>query len=172
MPDDQEILFDGKAIQDKVRELGDRISVDYAGLDPVLVCVLKGALVFTADLMRCIPYPVTVDFVQASSYGTGTSSSRQVRIKKDIETDIRGRHVLLLDTIVDTGETLAFLLKMFADRAPASVKTAVLFDKTTRRIREVPVAYRGFSIPDRFVVGYGMDRAEQFRNLPYVGVLR
>lgn len=167
----QEILFDEQAIQAKVSELAARISADYAGKDLVLVGILKGAVVFLADLMRRITFPVTIDFVCASSYGMSTTSAKEIRIKKDIETDVRGRHVLLVDTIIDTGETLDCLFKRFTEREPASLEAVVLLDKKPRRTVLAPVKYRGFEIPDKFVVGYGVDCAEQYRNLPYVAAI-
>lgn len=166
-----EILFDEAAIAGKVRELAGRISRDYAGKELVLVCILKGAAVFTADLMRGITIPVSVEFLQAASYGASTTSSRNIMIKKDLDCDIEGKHVLLVDTIIDTGETMYFLLKKFADRRPASLRAAALLDKRCRRMVDVPVAYIGFEIPDTFVVGYGMDYGERYRNLPSIAKL-
>jgi hypoxanthine phosphoribosyltransferase len=166
----QEILLTEEQIQAKVTEMGVRITRDYDGKELVLICVLRGGLVFTADLMRKIELPVTLDFVHASSYGAGTDP-RQVMIKKDIETDIRGKHVLIVDCIIDTGETLDYLLKRYRTLGPASVNAVVLLDKKPRRRVTVPIAYAGFPIPDRFVVGYGVDCAEQFRNLPWVAAL-
>ncbi len=122
--------------------------------------------------MREIPFPVAVDFICASSYGMSTTAAKEIRIKKDIEADVRGRHVLLVDTIIDTGETLACLFKRFAEKEPASLEAVVLLDKKPRRSVEVAVKYRGFEIPDRFVVGYGVDCAEQYRNLPYVATVK
>lgn len=167
----QEILFDERAIQTKVGELAAQIASDYAGKDLVLICILKGGVMFMADLMRRIPFPVTIDFICASSYGMSTTAAREIRIKKDMEVDVRGRHVLLVDTIVDTGETLTFLFKRLSEKEPASLEAAVLLDKKTRRTAEVRLMYRGFEIPDRFVVGYGVDCAEQYRNLPYVAAI-
>jgi hypoxanthine phosphoribosyltransferase len=166
----QEILLTEERIRGKVAELGARITKDYAGKELVLICVLRGGMVFTADLMRRIEIPVTLDFVHASSYGLGTKP-RQVRIKKDIETDIRGKHVLIVDCIIDTGETLDFLLKRYAALGPAGMNAVVLLDKQPRRRVPVPLAYAGFVIPDRFVVGYGVDCAEQFRNLPSLAAI-
>ena len=168
----EEILLDQETIEKKVAELAGRIEQDYEGKDLVLVCILKGAITFTADLMRRIPFSVTLDFVQASSYGMGMATSREIRIKKDIETDIKGRHVLLVDCIIDSGETMDCLLKRYGERNPASLKAIVLVDKRSRRTVDVPLAYRGFEIPDKFVVGYGVDCAEQYRNLPYIAALR
>jgi len=167
----QAILFDEQTIAEKVLEIADRISRDYAGKELVLVCILKGAVVFTADLMRRLTLSVTVEFVQAASYGASTSSSRTITIKKDLDIDIKGRHVLLVDTIVDTGETLERLFRKFAEREPASLKAVALLDKKSRRTIGIPIAYGGFVIPDKFVVGYGMDCGEKYRNLPYIAVI-
>ena len=168
----QEILFDERAIRTKVGELAAQIASDYAGKDLVLICILKGGVVFMADLMRRIPFPVTIDFICASSYGMSTTAAREIRIKKDIEIDVRGRHVLFVDTIIDTGETLACLFKRFPEKGPASVEAAVLLDKKSRRTAEVRLKYRGFEIPDEFVVGYGVDCAELYRNLPHVAAIK
>jgi hypoxanthine phosphoribosyltransferase len=168
----REILFDEQAIAAKVRELAEQISRDYAGKELVLIGILKGAVLFAADLMRCISLPVAVEFIQAASYGSGTISSRTVAVKKDLNADLEGKHVLLVDTIVDTGETLACLMKKISGTGPASLKAVVLLDKKCRRTVEVPVAYRGFEVPDTFVVGYGMDHAENYRNLPYIATVK
>jgi hypoxanthine phosphoribosyltransferase len=166
-----EVLFDVNTITAKVMELGRFISEDYAEKELLLVCVLKGAAIFTADLMRYITIPVTIEFIQAESYGAFRTPSRNVQITKDLKADIRGRHVLLVDTIIDTGETMHTLLRLFADRNPASLNIAVLLDKASKRMIDVPVAYKGFEVPDKFVVGYGLDSGEQYRNLPYIAVL-
>ena len=171
MSEIQEILFDERSIETKVGELAAQIARDYAGKDLVLICILKGGVVFMADLMRRIPFPVTIDFISASSYGMSITAAKDIRIKKDIEIDVRGRHVLLVDTIVDTGETLAYLFKRLSEQGPAGLEAAVLLDKKPRRTSEVRLKYRGFEIPDRFVVGYGVDCAEQYRNLPYVAAI-
>ncbi len=167
-----EILFDEQTISNKVKELADRISNDYAGKDLVLVCILKGAVVFMADLMRCISIPVVIDFVRAASYGVSTVPSRDIVITKDIETDIKGKYVLFVDTIIDTGETLDCLINKFKEKGPLGLEAVVLVDKKPRRAVEVPLAYKGFEIPDRFVVGYGVDCAEQYRNLPYIAAVK
>ncbi len=167
----EEILFDQRIIEQKVMELGARISRDYDGGEIVLVSILKGAITFTADLMRCITLPVELDFVRAASYGLGTVSGG-ILVMKDIETEIKGRDVLLVDCIIDSGETLDCLLKRYQERRPKSLKTAVLLDKKPRRRFEVRLDYVGFEIPDRFVVGYGMDCAEQYRNLPYIASVK
>jgi hypoxanthine phosphoribosyltransferase len=168
----EEILFDEQTITERVRELAACISKDYAGEELILVCILKGAAVFAADLMRHLSLQVTVEYLQAASYGPATTSSRSITIKKNFETDIRGKHVLLVDTIVDTGATLAYLFNELGERGPASLNAVVLLDKRSRRTSPVPLAYRGFEIPDKFVVGYGMDRGEQHRNLPYIATLK
>ena len=165
------ILFDEQTIAAKVRELAVQVSRDYAGKELVLVAILKGAVVFTADLMRLITVPLTLDFVCALSYGAGTESSRTIIIKQDLDKDIREKHVLLVDTIVDSGETLAFLIEKLSQRHPASLKTAALLDKPSRRTIPVTIDYRGFEIPDTFVVGYGMDCGEQYRNLPVIAAM-
>lgn len=167
----EEILFDEKTIEQKVQELGARISLDYTGREIVLISILKGAITFTADLMRRITVPVDLDFVRAASYGTGTVS-KGISVLKDIETDIKGRDVLLVDCIIDSGETLDCLLKRYKERGPRSLKTVVLIDKKPRRTVEVKLDYTGFEIPDRFVVGYGMDCNEQYRNLPYIAAVK
>jgi len=170
--DDLEILLTEQAVTQKIGELAAQISHDYAGKELLLICILKGAAIFTTDLARRLTIPAVLDFVQASSYGDGTASSRTVAVRKDIEADIRGRHVLLVDGIIDTGETMDCLLKRFQERGPASIKVAVLLDKPARRAVAVPVSYRGFEIPDRFVVGFGMDYGERYRNLPYIAVVK
>jgi hypoxanthine phosphoribosyltransferase len=171
MKETEEILFDALTIENKVKELATQISRDYEGKNLVLVSILKGAITFTADLMRGLSIPVELDFVRAASYGASTVSSRKITVTKDIETDIRGRHVLLVDGIIDSGDTLDCLFKRYADHNPASIKAVVLLDKKSRRMVEVPLAYKGFEIPDTFVVGYGMDCAEKYRNLPYIAAL-
>jgi hypoxanthine phosphoribosyltransferase len=168
----QKILIDAATIEKRVGELAGEISRDYAGKNPVLVGVLKGAVVFLADLMRLMTIPVSIDFVRASSYGNSTASSKEVRITKDLDIDVAGRHVLLVDTIIDTGLTLSRLFDHFQERGPASLKAVVLLDKKPCRIADVPLAYRGFEIQDVFVVGYGVDCAQQCRNLPYVAVIK
>lgn len=167
-----EVLFDAATIDRRVRDLAFRISEDYAGKDPVLVCILKGAVIFTADLMRKLRIPATIEFIQASSYGTGTDPSQSITVKKDLDGDIAGRHVLLVDGIIDSGDTLARLFRVLGGRRPASLEAVTLLDKKPRRRVQVPVKYVGFEIPDTFVVGYGMDCAEQYRYLPYVASVR
>jgi hypoxanthine phosphoribosyltransferase len=168
-----EILLDEAAIQAKVAELGARISADYAGSELTLVSVLKGALPFMADLMRSIDGPVRIDLMEVSSYGgTATESSGLVRILKDLSSSIDGRDVLIVEDIIDTGLTLNYLVRYLRGKNPRSLRICTLLDKPARRLAEIPVDYTGFTIPDRFVVGYGLDYGELYRNLRYVGVLR
>jgi len=168
-----EILLTEDQIQGKVRELGARISADYAGRQLTLVSVLKGSLPFMADLMRAIDLPVRIDLMEVSSYGgTSTESSGLVRILKDLSASIEGEDVLIVEDIIDTGLTLNYLIRYLRGKNPASLRICTLLDKPARRLVEIPVDYRGFEIPDRFVVGYGLDYGELYRNLRIVGVLR
>jgi hypoxanthine phosphoribosyltransferase len=171
MKNGPDILFDKPAIANKIKELAQQISQDYREKDLVLVCILKGAYTFTADLMRELTIPAAIEFIQAASYGCSTAPAQNVVIKQDIAADIKDRHVLLVDTIIDTGRTLACLLSIFRARGPASLGVAVLLNKKSRRTVDVEVTYCGFEIPDRFVVGYGLDYDEHYRNLPYIAVL-
>ncbi len=166
--EDLEALFDAETIERKVEELAGRISADYAGKDLVMVCILKAATLFAADLARSLTIPARIAFVCASSYGSSSVAATEVAIRKDLELDIENQHVLIVDTIADSGKTLATLIDRYTRRGPASLKTAVLLDKPARRTRNVPLDYVGFEIPDLFVVGYGMDYSEQYRNLPYI----
>jgi hypoxanthine phosphoribosyltransferase len=170
--DVEEILLDADTIADRVAELGAQLTADLGDRDPVLVSVLKGALPFLADLMRAMEMPVSIDLMEVSSYGAGTETSGQVRILKDLSRSIEGRHVVIVEDIIDTGLTLNYLLKYLADKGPASVSIVCLLDKPARRLADIPIDYRGFEIPDRFVVGYGLDFDERYRNLPYIGVLK
>lgn len=172
MTEIREILFDEEAIAGKVEELGARISRDYAGKDLVVVSILKGAVLFTADLVRCITSPITLEFIQAASYGASQTPSKNILLIRDLETDIKDKHVLLVDTIIDTGETLNLLFKKFSEKSPASLNAAALLNKKSRRTVDIRIAYLGFEIPDKFVVGYGMDCGEKYRNLPYIAALK
>jgi hypoxanthine phosphoribosyltransferase len=173
MHDDvEEILLTEEQIQTRVAELGAQLAEDYGDRFPVLVSVLKGSIVFLADLVRSMPVPLSIDLMELSSYGAATQSSGQVRILKDLSGPIKGRDVLVVEDIIDTGLTLNYLLKYLHDRGPRSVRICCLLDKPARRLTEIEIAYRGFSIPDRFVIGYGLDYDERYRNLPYIGVLR
>ena len=168
-----EVLVSEEQIQAKVRELGARISTDYAGRQLTLVSVLKGSLPFMADLMRSITVPVRIDLMEVSSYGgTSTESSGLVRILKDLSASIADEDVLLVEDIIDTGLTLNYLMRYLRGKNPASLRICTLLDKPARRLVEIPVDYTGFTIDDRFVVGYGLDFGEFYRNLRYVGVLR
>jgi hypoxanthine phosphoribosyltransferase len=170
--DVEEVLLSSDALQQRVRELGRQLSADYAGRDPVLVSVLKGSIVFLADLMRAMDIPLSLHLLAVSSYGSGTETSGQVRILKDLSASIEGRDVLVVEDIIDTGLTLNYLLRYLAERNPASLRICCLLDKPARRLAEIEIDYTGFTIPDRFVIGYGLDYDERYRNLPYVGVLR
>ncbi|MDQ4034415.1 MAG: hypoxanthine phosphoribosyltransferase [Chloroflexota bacterium] len=169
--DVEEILVDTEAIGARVAELGAQLSTDYAGHDPVLVSVLKGSLVFLADLMRAMDLASSIDLMEVSSYA-GTETSGQVRILKDLSKPIEGRDVIVVEDIIDTGLTLNYLLGYLADRRPASIKICCLLDKPARRLADISIDYIGFTIPDRFVIGYGLDYEERYRNLPYIGVLK
>lgn len=170
--DIQEILFSEQQLADKVAELGARISADYAGKDPLIVSVLKGSYVFMADLTRRISIPCNVDFMAVSSYGAGTKTTGEVQIIKDIGSKIDGRHLIIVEDILDSGVTLSFLMKVLKARGAASIRLCTLLSKPERRKVDVPVDYLGFEIPDAFVVGYGLDYAEKYRNLPYIGILK
>ena len=166
-----EVLIDADRLQARIRELGDEITADYAGRELLLVGVLKGAVFFLADLMRHLEVPCEVDFMAISSYGAATDSSGVVRILKDLDINIEGRDVLVIEDIIDSGLTLSYLVRNLESRAPASLAVCALLTKPERRENDVEVAYVGFEIPNRFVIGYGLDFAERYRNLPYVGVL-
>lgn len=170
--DMEKILFDEAAIQARIDALGEEITRDYVGKEPILISVLRGSYMFMADLTRKLDLACTVDFMAISSYGSGTSSSGQVRIIKDLSDDIEGKDILVVEDILDSGNTLAYLLELLNARKPASVRLCTLLDKPSRRTKEVRVDYVGFTIPDEFVVGYGLDYAEKYRNLPYIGVLK
>ena len=170
--DVEEILLTDEQIQSRVAELGAQLAADYADREPVLVSVLKGSIIFLADLVRAMPIPLSIDLMEVSSYGTSTESSGQVRILKDLSTSIEGREVLVVEDIIDTGLTLNYLLRYLHDKGPASIRICCLLDKPARRLAPIEIDYRGFTIPDRFVIGYGLDYGECYRNLPYIGVLR
>jgi hypoxanthine phosphoribosyltransferase len=172
MPDVKEVLIPSESIQDKVREMGELITEDYRGERPLLVGVLRGAVVVMGDLMRHVDLPCEIDFMDISSYGSGTSSSGVVRILKDLEEDITGRHVLVVEDIIDTGLTLSYLRRSLLARRPASLEIAAILSKPSRRRVELEVKYLGFEVPDEFVVGYGLDYAGAYRNLPDICVLK
>ena len=169
-PHDMEVLYSEEVIAKRVQELGARISADYADKSVTLVGILKGSVVFFADLMRSIRLPLRCDFMGISSYGDETKSSGVVRITHDLSQPIEGDHVLLVEDIVDSGLSMRYLLEHFATRDAASVKVCTLLHKPSNAKTDVPIAYKGFTIPDHFVVGYGLDYAGRYRNLPYIGI--
>ena len=170
--DIQSILYSPEQLAQKVQEMGKAISRDYAGKNPLLVSVLKGSVVFMSDLMRAIEIPCQIDFMMVSSYGAGVKTSGVVRIIKDLDMPVEGYDILIVEDILDSGMTLAYLTEMLRDRGPASVRIATLLDKPDRRCNEMKADYVGFVIPDEFVVGYGLDFAGRYRNLGYVGILK
>lgn len=167
-----EILLPEEEIRARIVELGAQITRDYAGLNPLLIGVLKGACFFLSDLLRAIDTQLSIEFMAISSYGSSTRTSGEVRIMKDLAVPIEGRHILVVEDIVDTGLTLSYLLANLHARGAASVKLAALLDKYERRQKDVQIDYLGFQIPDKFVVGYGLDYAERYRNLPFIAVLK
>jgi len=171
-PDIQEVIFTEEQLQQRIRELGAEISRDYEGRSVLLIAVLRGAALFIADLAREITVPVELDFMAVSSYGSATKSSGVVRILKDLDEMIEGRDVIVVEDILDTGLTLKYLLKNLASRGPASLEVITLLSKEGKQRVPISCKYVGFSCPDEFVVGYGLDYAERYRNLPYVGVLK
>lgn len=170
--DIEKILFSEEEISAKTKELGVIISADYNGKRPIIAGVLKGAFVFTADLVRNISIPVQMDFLIAKSYGDSAETSGSVKLIKDLENDISGRHVILVEDIIDSGLTMKRLFEVLKKRNPASLKLCSLLSKPDRRLTEIKIDYCGWDIPDEFVVGYGLDYAERYRNLPYIGVLK
>jgi hypoxanthine phosphoribosyltransferase len=170
--DIEEVLVPAEKIRDKIVELAQRIDADYADREPLLVGVLKGAVMFMSDLARALERPSTMEFMAVSSYGTGTTSSGVVRILKDLDRDIAGQHVLIVEDIIDSGLTLSWLLKNLRSRQPATIEVVALLRKPDAIKVHVPVSYVGFDIPNEFVVGYGLDYAERYRDLPYIGRLR
>ncbi|MGE5707724.1 MAG: hypoxanthine phosphoribosyltransferase [Bacteroidota bacterium] len=168
----ERVLISESQIKERIKELGDQISKDYAGKDLLLIGILRGVALFIGDISRSITLPLEIDFMSISSYGASTRSSGVVRILKDLDSSITGRHVLIVEDIVDTGLTLSYLLRLLQDRRPASLEICSLLDKPARRLSEVEAKYIGFTIPDHFVVGYGLDYGQKFRNLPFVGILK
>ena len=167
-----ELLLSEAQIQSRIKELGSEITRDYAELNPLLIGVLKGACFFLSDLLRAIDTRLSIEFMAISSYGSSTRTSGEVRIMKDLDVPVEGRHIIVVEDIVDTGLTLSYLLSNLKSRGAASVKLVALLDKYERRERPVEIDYLGFSIPDHFVVGYGLDYAERYRNLPFIAVLK
>ncbi|OPF52925.1 hypoxanthine phosphoribosyltransferase [Clostridium baratii] len=170
--DIKKVLFDEEELSSKVRELGEQISKDYKGKDLLVVGVLKGSVLFAADLIKSIDIPCEIDFMAVSSYGNSTESSGVVRILKDLDHSIEGKHVLLVEDIVDSGITLTYLLKYLKARKAESIEIVSLLNKPERRTADLEVKYIGFEVPNEFIVGYGIDYAEKYRNLPFIGVLK
>lgn len=171
-PDISDVLFTAEQIQARVNALAAEISAEYRDKNPVLVGVLKGVLFFMADLLKALPIAAEVDFLSVANYSTDSRSQGLVRLVKDLETPIEGRHILFVEDVIDTGLTLNYLLRTLRARQPASLEVCVLFNKPDKRLIDIPLRFKGFDIPDRFVVGYGLDFREKYRNLPYVGSLK
>ncbi len=170
--DVEKVLISTEELKRRIAEMGKQISTEYAGKEILMIGVLRGAVLFMADLARAIELHVSMDFMAVSSYGAGTTSSGVVRILKDLDESIEGRHVLVVEDIIDSGLTLNYLLDNLKSRKPASIKLCTLLNKPERRKVEVNIDYNGFDVPDYFVVGYGLDYAERYRNLPYIGILK
>ncbi|WP_283115446.1 hypoxanthine phosphoribosyltransferase [Intestinimonas timonensis] len=170
--DIERVLFTEQELKDRVAEIAARIDRDYAGKEPMLISVLRGSFIFMADLARAITLPCTVDFMAVSSYGSGTTSSGQVKITKDLSESIEGRDIIVVEDILDSGNTLSYLFQLLQARHPASVRLCTLLDKPSRRTKPITADYTGFTVDDLFVVGYGLDYAEKYRNLPYIGILK
>ena len=171
MEDNIRILLPEQEVNERIAELGRQISEDYAGKSVHLICILKGSVFFTCELAKRITVPVSMDFMSVSSYGAGTESSGVVKIKKDLDEPLEGRDVIVVEDIIDSGRTLSYLVKELGERKPAGIRLCTLLDKPERRVTDVKVDYVGFNIPDEFVVGYGLDYAQKYRNLPYIGVV-
>ena len=171
MAEHVKVLLSEKEVDDRIQAIGEQISRDYAGKQVHLICVLKGGSFFLCELAKRITVPVSLDFMSVSSYGSETKSSGVVKIIKDLDEPIKGKDVLVIEDIVDSGRTLSYLMEMLKDRGPASLKLCTLLDKPDRRVIDVPVDYTGFEIPDEFVVGYGLNYDQRYRNLPYIGVI-
>ena len=165
------VMISEEDVDKKIAELGKRISEDYAGKQVHLICILKGSVFFTCELAKRITVPVSIDFMSVSSYGDGTTSSGIVKIAKDLDETLEGKDVIVIEDIIDSGRTLYYLMDVLGKRQPNSLKLCTLLDKPDRRVRDVKVDYVGFEIPDEFVVGYGLDYAQKYRNLPYIGIV-
>jgi hypoxanthine phosphoribosyltransferase len=172
LDDIEEILITEQQIRERINELGAQISADYAGKDPLLVGVLRGVFIFMADLVRAITVPTEIDFIGITRYGPSTQTQGVVRLTKDLDINMQQRHVLFVEDIIDTGLSLRYILRTLQARQPASLRICTLFSKPRKRLFELETAYIGFMLPDRFVVGYGLDYEERYRNLPFVGVLK
>ena len=171
MEDKIRVMLSEEKVEERIKELGEQISRDYEGKTVHLICILKGSVFISCELAKHITCPVTMDFMSVSSYGDGTESSGRVKIVKDLDENVEGKDILVVEDIIDSGRTLAFLLDMLKARKPESIKLCTLLDKPDRRVTEVKVDYTGFVIPDEFVVGYGLDYDQKYRNLPYIGVV-
>ena len=171
MAENINVLISEETVDAKIKEIGEKISKEFEGQQVHLLCILKGSVFFTCELAKRITVPVTMDFMSVSSYGDGTSSSGVVRIVKDLDETIEGKNVVVIEDIIDSGRTLSYLLEILQKRNPRNLKLCTLLDKPDRRVRDVKVDYVGFEIPDEFVVGYGLDYAQKYRNLPYIGVV-
>ena len=165
------VMISEEDVDQRIAEIGQKISEDYAGESVHLICILKGSVFFTCELAKRITVPVTLDFMSVSSYGDGTKSSGIVKIAKDLDESLEGKNVIVIEDIIDSGRTLSYLMDVLGKRNPRSLKLCTLLDKPDRRVAEVKVDYVGFAIPDEFVVGYGLDYAQKYRNLPYIGVV-
>ncbi|MFD0698924.1 hypoxanthine phosphoribosyltransferase [Paenibacillus sp. GCM10027628] len=170
--DIQEVLYSEEQIQNKIKELGEQLSSDYEGKNPLVICVLKGAFIFMADLVKQIRVPLELDFMAVSSYGQSTKSSGVVKIIKDLDVPVEGRHILIVEDIIDSGLTLSYLIDVLERRNAKSISVVALFNKPARRTVELEPDYSGYELPDEFVVGYGLDYAEKYRNLPFIGILK
>lgn len=170
--DIEKVLISEEELASRIKAIGEEITADYAGKEILMIGVLRGAVIFMADLARAIKVPVAIDFMAVSSYGSSTSSSGVVRILKDLDEDVEGKHVLIVEDIIDSGLTLKYLLENLKSRKPASIKICTLLNKPERRKVDVDITYNGFIVPDEFVVGYGLDYAEKYRNLPFIGILK
>ncbi|MBP1967236.1 hypoxanthine phosphoribosyltransferase [Paenibacillus aceris] len=170
--DIQEVLFSEEQIQEKIKELGEKLSNDFEGKNPLVICVLKGAFIFMADLVKQIRVPLELDFMAVSSYGQSTKSSGVVKIIKDLDVPVEGRHILIVEDIIDSGLTLSYLIDVLERRNAKTISVVALFNKPARRTVELEPDYAGYVLPDEFIVGYGLDYAEKYRNLPFVGILK
>ncbi|KQX57755.1 hypoxanthine phosphoribosyltransferase [Paenibacillus alginolyticus] len=170
--DIQEVLYSEEQIQGKIKELGEKLSIDYEGKNPLVICVLKGAFIFMADLVKQIRVPLELDFMAVSSYGQSTKSSGVVKIIKDLDVPVEGRHILIVEDIIDSGLTLSYLIDVLERRNAKTISVVALFNKPARRTVDLEPEYAGYVLPDEFVVGYGLDYAEKYRNLPFIGILK